>query len=606
MAKLFTIDKSFRIIEEVFNINTFLDLNDSTNNFVIMPLIFTKPALYREMIKMIYDTYIKDKSEINPFVFVSSIGWHNVKNRIFSKNVIDDFVKMHQFCSFIFNSSIWIHYVEIEISNGKVDVDLTKLNCKKVTDTIQNLRKDNCFRDEKNNNISIFQTSNAKENIDYQFRLQHNNYLPDIGAHGKNITPFLFSNEYQSLVSIENINKKSESNKIEPQFDKPELFTFNNSQFNILLVDDKMGKGQLIENLLNLDYFNGNQISQNTVWNEGKVVCRFFKKGCTNGIVKAEDDEAYLLRIEDFAKDSNFKDHTKIFHVTSIRDAILLLSTNKIGTTAIRFDLIMLDYLLDYKDCSKTEREYSSHLFAWFTNKKNDSSDSFGLGKDKNLIQSIKNNRGPMQKLWIFPITAFNQTFIDDLRNQGVRLIDYYWYLSRGADPINTPFLFINTLNNFLQLQLKQAVFSMEMLVEFLNRTLIEVCATKSSEDFQAFMGAEYTVLIRKFGWRPVIYRDMIAGSLFAKYVWDNFYSIKSNRILFRLLDLIQKLYQSCAYGEINDTKEMRNNLTELKVYIIDKQENIRKFLVEEQSTQALKVTDLDKLLLKINLIKPA
>ena len=62
-------------------------------------------------------------------------------------------------------------------------------------------------------------------------------------------------------------------------------------------------------------------------------------------------------------------------------------------------------------------------------------------------------------------------------------------------------------------------------------------------------MAAEYTVFVEKYMMRPVIYKDMKAGSLFASYIWENFYSNSQFFDLFKLVQHVHKFYHRCAFG---------------------------------------------------------
>lgn len=87
---------------------------------------------------------------------------------------------------------------------------------------------------------------------------------------------------------------------------------------------------------------------------------------------------------------------------------------------------------------------------------------------------------------------------------------------------------------------------------------------------FTSYMGAEYTFFVSKYMQRPVIYRDMNEGSLFAKYIWENFYSKEGNINLFKLTQSIQKFYHRCAYGNVGDVRKMKQFWRELKIFIDD------------------------------------
>lgn len=358
-----------------------------------------------------------------------------------------------------------------------------------------------------------------------------------------------------------------------------------------------------------------------TVWNEDSVELYYCSKD------KNVSEHWYFKKLwiineriknKRFIKteDDTIKGITRIFQVSNLLDMINLLRSNYFGENLInwsslpapekenfkeikqpiQYGLIMLDYLLGEKTNEKG-REYSTEFFEWISNPKDENTYLFTKIQQENsgliipevkiisfkYAEDIKENRGPLQKMWFYPITAFNNTFIDDLRNKGVRLIDYYWHISRGADPINTPYLFLSSLNNFLYLQLQQAVYSLDKILGFLEKSMQKIRSTDSSEkfetfdDFQAFMGSEYIVLMQKYGWRAVVKKDMDAGSAFSAYIWERFYSNKENQFLFRLLDKIQKLYHTCAYGDETDYEKMICFVDELEIFLKDKEKRLIK-----------------------------
>lgn len=66
-----------------------------------------------------------------------------------------------------------------------------------------------------------------------------------------------------------------------------------------------------------------------------------------------------------------------------------------------------------------------------------------GVDFIQKLIKDGSPRKGPFGKFWLFPITSFSNAFIDELQNQGLGFIDDNYELSRGADFINTPHLFL-------------------------------------------------------------------------------------------------------------------------------------------------------------------
>jgi hypothetical protein len=358
----------------------------------------------------------------------------------------------------------------------------------------------------------------------------------------------------------------------------------------ILLIDDKLNendcKAKIIRSLLDIDV--DGILHSEVCWRtalENKGSISIFQSYCRNGcdfckIFSLEKDvnlstekedpyKALKCHLKHSLENDKTKNNIQIVAVQSLYEAQDLLSDS-----GLRFDLIMMDYLLAEKTDSCRQREYATEFWGdgiekYFELTKAGIAESFQQGKYgedekekylklEDIYSKIKANRGPMQRLWIFPITAFNQTFIDDLRNRGVRLIDYYWYLSRGADPINTPYLFIYTLNKFLQLMLDQAIFSLDEIVEFINKSIKKYDILSSVKDeikkgprLNQLFSTEYTYFINKYSVEDQIARDMDGGSLFARYVHENF--IQKNSTLLDISKAIRRLYHSLAFGEERD-----------------------------------------------------
>lgn len=518
----------------------------------------------------------------------------------------NDLLKLFPYLSFFLNSNANISFINVQKDGTKSIKDI-------IIDKVSN------HLNFVTNGYATGFYDNRMEYLLFNLAMQSMNELDkgshtSSGAHGKHITPFIYSDELEFKGKIKIAEELSFYFRKEN-----EKKIVEGLKLRILLVDDKVGdsencKANLIKRLLTLIF------EKNL---HDKVCWITPQENSSNDTITIElvEQLRFNYNREDCIKNLITKSHTNKSSIQIIAVKTISIARELLACSQLRFDLILMDYLLAEKPGDEKTREYATEFWGDGAEKyfdlpedvaittkyktKGDQDKYITLEKQYHLI---KLNRGPMNRLWIFPITAFNQTFIDDLRNKGVRLIDHYWYLSRGADPINTPYLFLYSLNNFLQLQLRQAIFSMSMLIGFVNRSLKQLKSIKNADDFQAFMGAEYTVMMQKFGWRPVIYRDKEAGSLFAAYVWDNFYTREKNRELFRLLDLVQKFYQSCAYGEPNDTRNMRSYLVELKVYLIDRQVEIDNVLNQEKNTlvnYGIKqlVIGLDEFREKINLI---
>ena len=500
--------------------------------------------LFRSFIKKLHGDFTSSRKK-KPIIIISNID----------KKTVQEFVESKPHTSIIFNSSIWIRHINNESEKKQEDYNEIEKQ----------------FMYFENN----FKNKNAIEYFEYQLRLQEENYLKpekkDKNTHGIFVAPTLYSNEILCKNFLEKINTITEFT------DKQYIKTIYDCSYNILLIDDKEANGKYIECLMNLGklgdnlgvefretFSSPNGIYKKTVWAEKSVKHCFYT------------DDQTLGRFIESTKPPQQK-ITRIIQVTKLRDAIKLLTCSSIEKEPIKFDIILADYLLEkeYDEKGKiiteeTKREYMSELFQWISERKFPKKITIPLKEnDAKLRELILLNRGPLEKLWVFPITSFNQTFLDDLRNKGVPLIDYYWHISRGADPINTPYLFLRMLNNFLYLQVQQAVYNLKTLTTFLHKTANRIENLKE-DDFQPYMGSEYTVLIQKHGWRPVISRDNKAGSLFSNYIWTNFYSNSEYKHLFRLMDKMQKFFHVCTYADETDYDKMMLYFKEMDIFITD------------------------------------
>lgn len=287
--------------------------------------------------------------------------------------------------------------------------------------------------------------------------------------------------------------------------------------------------------------------------------------------------------------------NVQIVGVRDVRTALLLLSRYK-------FDMLFFDYLLDYKDENKAEREYSTQFFEFLSTRYEDMIEREVAEKKKQKYmvlaefrRSVLDNRGPLDKLWIMPITGFNSPFITELQSKNVPLINTRWHIENGADPITTPWQFLVKLNQFIELQLKGCIYDQTMLLTFLNYTgknLKRLYADNNGKPkcqfhaFQAFMGAEFSNFIDRYGARTVIGRDAMSDqgqgdsftnkSMFSTYVWGTFYlskdkeDEKKKKPLFALHNRMQIFYQVAATmpEDRNGVMRLRESFRRLRYYI--------------------------------------
>lgn len=266
----------------------------------------------------------------------------------------------------------------------------------------------------------------------------------------------------------------------------------------------------------------------------------------------------------------------QIIGVRDVGTALLLMSKYK-------FDMIFCDYLLDYKSEKKEGRHYANQLFDFLSHdykeeikKENIEGKRNRLNLLDRLRHAVLDNRGPLGKYWIMPVTGFNQAFIQDLYRNQINLIDYRWNISNGVDPITTPWQFLYHLNRFIELQLRSCVYQREQLLQFILYTcedLKDIVKLDNNpkvidfETFKSFMGSEYATFMQLYGNKLPIRRDALIGygdsdnkSLFATYIWNNFYDEPKYYDVIELHRLAQKFYHQASTMYNDHTGRQRLN----------------------------------------------
>jgi hypothetical protein len=140
--------------------------------------------------------------------------------------------------SVFFNSTFWIHLIEVDEKSGKLE--------------------NNVIENHLSNFISHYsRVGKLESNIDEYYRLHILNLLKINNlefnltqGHDTYITPFLYSNETEKLQSILKLNELDKECTIPIIYDKPQIAKYPDAGYNILLLDDKKEKGKLIQALL--------------------------------------------------------------------------------------------------------------------------------------------------------------------------------------------------------------------------------------------------------------------------------------------------------------------------------------------------------------------
>lgn len=298
----------------------------------------------------------------------------------------------------------------------------------------------------------------------------------------------------------------------------------------------------------------------------------------------SKDNNKESLNIScSFEPRDNSKDignNVQIVGVRDVRTALLLMSKYK-------FDMVFCDYLLDHKEAeSVDQRDYANQLFKFLSREFKSESCNTLLNK---LRQKVLDNRGPMGKLWIMPITGFNQAFIQDLYRNKINLIDYRWSISNGADPITTPWQFLYHLNRLIELQLRMCVYKREQLLRFLFITCEDL---KKQEDrknekkdlsfeneFKSIMGSDYATFMQLYGNQLPIKRDALIKntqdtvddkSVFATYIWNHFYQREEYIDVIEFNRLAHKFYHkaSTMYNDSRGQRRLNEAFANLDLFI--------------------------------------
>ncbi len=316
------------------------------------------------------------------------------------------------------DSSIWMRYAKIkdtEVTNSKGD-DPEK--SQKENATAKRLFPED---------FGIYKTSNAHEVREFNSRLCANSRLIDYNTgQSKNITPFPFCSE---------TNSEEKANKQYENF----LSKIDSEKFvmKILLIDDK----SKIED--KLKPYSHNKLD---------VIASVLGRN--------HDDKAGFYVITE--TNSNLIGNNK-GRPTIIVDYAHTLAQAKSKLATTKYDVLFLDYLLEYDEKSelKSKCSYGTELLKEMLaeyesvyakgNKKHQVRGRL-LADDhryKDILRTAVDKRGPLKKFWIFFISTFSSAIREDMRVNDMHYSEDIWLVERGACPGITPHLF---RNNFLHL----------------------------------------------------------------------------------------------------------------------------------------------------------
>lgn len=249
--------------------------------------------------------------------------------------------------------------------------------------------------------LGLYSLLNAKEYLHLQLRRQKNNwiYTNKAEGHGEFVYPYVChsESEFRDKLLLADTS----------------LFTKYNLKWDILLIDDHAIT----------------PLSRNT----GKLKQEINKLNILTGIVKHWENASKNLMNISLRERFNFY---------TAED----LSSAKTELSRKCFDIVLLDYLLGKKPGNENEREYSYELLV-------EMDEYFNKKDDK-----AKFIEGPMGNHWLLNISSFSDAFMNKLQEKGLSHNSPYWFLGRGADMINTPYLFLYKLFMLMQHQFFMAL----------------------------------------------------------------------------------------------------------------------------------------------------
>jgi hypothetical protein len=258
--------------------------------------------------------------------------------------------------------------------------------------------------------LGIYWSNISLEFIEFQSRMMINSYLIGSGGHSLTVTPYNFHSETimnKMALGLSNFNKRK--NESSPKW-------------NILLLDDFGAKSLEFEK----EIFDIKNFSLPT------------KKDIIENIFR----NSYL---------SNSIVIRNVKIINEEKSSIIQSAFDMVLNDEIIYDIIFLDFLLEPINDKPNKRYYGTEFLKKIK-------DCF---EDENLIY-----RTPIaNKFWIFPISVFSEAIFSDLRKEGFSFFEEEWYLNRGADPVNTPKLFLYYISRFLSEQYKFHNFSIKFIM---------------------------------------------------------------------------------------------------------------------------------------------
>lgn len=264
--------------------------------------------------------------------------------------------------------------------------------------------------------LGVYTINNAREYADLHARQAKESYMSGVGAHTKNVSPYLFhSEDDMKQLSVSPTNAASSP--------LAKIDTFLNQKgfhWRLLIIDD------FVRQPLKTYPQGGSRL------NKTDIIVNILSKRFD---LHTKPFSSLTGTVELYRPGANTASFS-IDRAETLQEAI-----DKLTHTC--YDIILLDYLLNYKDA--LHREYSYELL------------------DKIIKEEALHKKAlPFKKFWIFHISSFRSAIQERLQEKGYAYHGDHWDIAQGACPLNTPRLFEYRLYSFMYRQIKSLSLSMK------------------------------------------------------------------------------------------------------------------------------------------------
>ncbi len=405
--------------------------------------------------------YDESRTNIEPIIHVTPFDiWS--KTLSCDDNTIMNFAARY---TKIIDSSICNFYTPIEPS---VDVTLCITRLKNIIDSI--------IEHYNNNRYALHIVA---EQSDYYARVIKESYLEG-SAHSSYVSPFVFHSEQETCALL---NKELVETKILDDTGKLEVDSNKvafKSKFRILLLDDHANVSMRTAGAGKESDRYEYKIDESTkLCDHGKlkiiidnIHSIFPNVNIAWGVPSPDDinncNNNPICSIWNYTNSESTDFSIAIVCVRSVEDA-------KIALKHSRFDLVLLDYLLDTNK-EKGGREYSYELLRYIYEHRSEK-EYVNVKNLNGIEEKVPNEKyipaGPLSKFYFMHISAFSTAIAERLQEQGLVYSAKYWHIGRGACPTNTPNLFLFYFFKLMEKRYSEMLFDEDYKIE--GNTLIDL-----------------------------------------------------------------------------------------------------------------------------------